>query len=195
MSKSLSENILVELDRSNIMNEVATTKSHKMNSIKYETRGYTEATDGMYKGEPIVNYREKDFKKGTTVLTPFICGYCGKEFYVKTSIHDFFKHGDFDDPYETPIGGGDFCCPKCKNSDNIEYNGEVLIKEPGESNRGELNAVELRKYKKSQLDNIKNMGFSGDYKIKVSSAHGTTEWLDISSNEFAEIEKLITRSY
>ena len=103
-------------------------ESNKMNSIKYSTKGYVEATDWNYKGEPIVNYKEKDFKKGTSILTPFVCNHCGKEFYVKSNVHDFFQQGDFDDPYEIPKE--DMYCPKCKKFD-FNYNGAVWIKEPG----------------------------------------------------------------
>lgn len=114
--------------KSSVNESVNIKESAKMNMVKYKTDGYTEATDGYYKGKPIVNYKEKDFKKGTSVLMPFICNNCYNEFYIKSSIHDFFEQGDFDDPYETP--SDDLRCPKCKERD-LEYNGEVLIKEPG----------------------------------------------------------------
>lgn len=109
----------------------ANSKNRRMNLIKYSSNGYTDVskTDGEYKGEPLVNYHEKDFKKGTSVLTPFICYDCDAGFYVKSSIHDFFQQGDFDDPYEIPKGEFLYC-PKCK-SNNIDCNGYPLIKEPG----------------------------------------------------------------
>ena len=142
------------------MNESANSlKTHKMNLIKYNTKGYIEATDGLYKGEPIVDYKEKDFKKGTSVLTPFICDYCSNEFYVKSSIHDFFKQGDFDDPYEVPKE--DFCCPKCKNF-SLSYNGYPLIKEPGTKNMTESNVddalVRMKQAREEVLNLDKNAG-------------------------------------
>lgn len=95
----------------------------KINLIKYSADGYTD----KYKGEDLINYRENDFKKGTSVLMPFVCGVCGKEYYVKSNIHDFFRQGDFDDPYECPIES--WSCPKCKDHGNQDYNGSPLIKE------------------------------------------------------------------
>ena len=127
-----SQKIMSYINESYKENNLNEEASHKMNSIKYETNGYTKLTDGMYKGKPIVDYREEDFKKGTSVLTPMICDACGKEFYVKSNIHDFFEQGDFDDPYEVPKEA--IYCPKCKDSRDVSYNGEVLIKESVDNN-------------------------------------------------------------
>lgn len=163
------------------------SKSSKMNSIKYETKGYNEAKDGIYKGENLVNYREKDFKKGTSVLTPFVCYDCGKEYYVKSSVHDFFKQGDFDDPYETPDSLEGLSCPKCKSS-NTNIDGYSFIKEPGEAYNGELNTRDLRKFREDNLDNVRH---SGSYKIKIMTSSGETEWLNVSENEFDEIRDIL----
>ena len=84
-----------------------------------------------------------------------------------------------------PLADG-YCCDKCNNEKVIPARIAQMYGTKNESNLNEEdNGKEYRRKEFNKLS-------GGNYKLKITSNDGETNWLDITDEELAEIEKLLT---